>query len=169
MKIKTTLFALLFILCSSCKDAQKANRSKPERNAVQSEKPIQATYADLKGNPIELADYKGKRVLINYWATWCRPCIEEMPDLLKLQDVLASENYVFVLASDESTKKIEKFKRDRGFDFNFIKYNGSYAQLDINALPVSFVYNEAGEEVFRFDGAMEWNTPEMVEQLKTIE
>jgi thiol-disulfide isomerase/thioredoxin len=169
MNVKTTLFAVLLLLCGSCKDAQKAKPMEPESNSVAMETAVSSTYEDLAGNSIELADYKGKRVLVNYWATWCRPCIEEMPDLLKLQDILTAENYVFLLASDESVKKIEKFKEARGFDFNFIKYNGGYAELDINALPVTFIYNEAGERVLRFDGAMEWSTPELIDQLKNLD
>lgn len=165
---KTTLLAVLFITLFSCKETQKEKATPPESASIPMEKAVIATYEDLAGNPIELVDYKGKRVLVNYWATWCRPCIEEMPDLLELQEILATENYVLVLASDESTKKIENFKQKRGFDFNFIKYNGTYAELNIDALPVSFVYNEAGEEVLRFDGAMEWTTPELLEQLKNI-
>ena len=168
MPTKTTLLTVLFITLFSCKEAQKEKATPPESKPEPVEKLATSTYEDLAGTPIELADYKGKRVLVNYWATWCRPCIEEMPDLLELQEILATENYVFVLASDESTKKIENFKQKRGFDFNFIKYNGTYSELNIDALPVSFVYNEAGEEVLRFDGAMEWTTPELLEQLKNI-
>lgn len=141
----------------------------PESNTVAVENVVTSSYEDLEGNAIEIEDYKGKRVLLNHWATWCRPCIEEMPDLLKLQDSLESENYVFLLASDESVKKIEKFKLNREFDFKFIKYNGTYAELDINALPVTFVYNEAGERVLRFDGAMEWSTTELIDQLKNLD
>ena len=110
MQAKTTLLALLCVGLFGCKEAQKEKVIAPESNSVAVEQAVSSTYEDLSGNPIELADYKGKRVLVNYWATWCRPCIEEMPDLLKLQDMLTAENYVFLLASDESVKKIEKFK-----------------------------------------------------------
>lgn len=168
MPTKTTLLAVLCMTLFSCKQAQKEKAGTPESKPEPMENLVTSTYEDLAGNPIELTDYTGKRVLVNYWATWCRPCIEEMPDLLKLQEVLATENYVLVLASDESTIKIENFKQQRGFDFNFIKYNGTYAELNIDALPVSFVYNEAGEAILRFDGAMEWTTSEVIDQLKNI-
>lgn len=163
-----TYILIAFLALGACKEAQKEQAAQPESAVMPKEEGVLSTYQDLEGNPIEIEDYKGKRVLINYWATWCRPCIEEMPDLLELQASLAAENYVFLLASDESVKKIEKFKRAKNFEFTFIKYNGIYSELEINALPVTFVYNEAGERVLRFDGAKEWNTPKLKKQLKNL-
>ncbi len=170
MKFKTHLLIWLVLVLFSCKEVPKEKQSAAETPALKVEEAaVTSSYSDLEGNPIALEDYKGKRVFINYWATWCRPCIEEMPDLLKLQAILVAENYVFLLASDESFEKIKKFKRARNFDFNFIKYNGTYGEQQINALPVTFVYNEAGEQVFRFDGAMDWNTQEVIEKLKNLD
>ena len=137
--------------------------AEPEKSEVST-----SLYQDLEGNAISLDDYKGKRVLLNYWATWCRPCIEEMPSMLRLQDVLAGENYVFLLASDQSFKIIKSFKEKKGFDFNFVKFNGSLRDLQINALPVTFIYNEKGEEIDRITGGVEWDAPEMIEKLKAV-
>jgi len=92
-----------------------------------------------------------------------------MPDLLALQKVLKEENYIFLLASDQSTKKIKAFKDAKGFDFKFIKFNGSYPEHNISALPVTLIFNEVGEQVIRFDGMTAWNTPQMIEQLKNIQ
>ena len=169
MELRALLFFTITMLFFSCKETAKESNSKhvpKDLVAQQISKPI---YEDLDGNPVALTDYKGKRLLLNYWATWCRPCIEEMPDLLALQTVLEKENYVFLFASDQSLKKIQDFKDARGFDLKFIKYNGTYPQQSISALPVTLIYNEASEQVKRFDGGMSWNTPEMIEQLKNIQ
>ncbi|TFG76532.1 MAG: TlpA family protein disulfide reductase [Flavobacteriales bacterium] len=125
-------------------------------------------YEDLEGQPVALADYKGKKVLLNYWATWCRPCIEEMPSLLRSQALLQNENFVVLLASDQSVETIKKFKQARGFDFTYLKFNGSMAQLGINALPVTFIYNEAGEQVEKILGGVDWDAPETIQMLKKI-
>ncbi|WP_405382323.1 TlpA family protein disulfide reductase [Maribacter sp. LLG6340-A2] len=167
--IKLLIIGLLGLVLINCKE-----KASPLSNTTQTLQPLEekkvktSLYEDVEGNAVSLGDFKGKRVLVNYWATWCRPCIEEMPDLLELQTVLEKENYVFLLASDQSMEKIKKFKMDKGFDFKFVKYNGSYAEQDISALPVTFIYNEVGEQVARFDGGKPWNTPEMVEQLKNL-
>lgn len=167
IKILPFIVVMLFVLgCKGEKEKPKVSATSKTKEVVQVSK---SEYEDLEGNAVSLSDYKGKRVLLNYWATWCRPCIEEMPDLLALQSSLAKENYVFLLASDQSIAKIQDFKAKRGFNFTFIKYNGAYADQQISALPVTLVYNEAGEQVKRFTGAMSWNTPQMIEQLKNIQ
>ena len=162
------LFLVLSISILGCKEVKEEQKTAAESTTIEVEKASISLYEDLDGNPVELTDYKGKRILLNYWATWCRPCIEEMPDLLKLQGILEEENYVFLFASDQSLKKIVAFKEARGFDFKYIKYNGAYAEQKINALPVTLVYNEAGEQVSRFDGGMTWDSPEMIEKLRKI-
>ncbi len=152
----------------SCKEAPKERQTESENATTQAEQATFALYEDLEGNPIEIEDYKGKRVLLNYWATWCRPCIGEMPDLLELQAILADENYIFLLASDESVQKIKEFKNTRGYNFEFIKYNGTHAEQQIYALPVTLIFNEAGEQVLRFDGAMPWVSTEMIKKIKKL-
>ena len=169
MKKRIILFLVLSISILGCKEVKKEQRTVVEPLAIEEEKASTPLYEDLEGNPVELTDYKGKRILLNYWATWCRPCIEEMPALLKLQSILEQENYVFLFASDQSVKKIAAFKEARGFDFKYIKYNGAYAEQRINALPVTLIYNEAGEQVSRFDGGMAWDSPEIIEQLRKIQ
>ena len=163
------LFLVLSILFLGCREVKEKQNVAPEAITVDKEKTSTSVYEDLAGTPVELVDYKGKRILLNYWATWCRPCIEEMPALLKLQGILEQENYVFLFASDQSLKKISDFKEARGFDFKYIKYNGVYAEQKISALPVTLIYNEAGEQVSRFDGGMTWDSPEMIEQLRKIQ
>ena len=160
-------FGMLFVACKE--ERTKKIDTPSEVQMTQVEASTTSDYQDLEGNAIDLADYKGKKVLLNFWATWCRPCIEEMPSLMRSQEILSSENYIFLLASDQSVKKTVDFIAAHDFDFNFIKFNGSLAELQINALPVTFIYNEAGEQVERITGAIEWDAPEMIERLKAIE
>lgn len=161
--------AVLWVLIMGCKEVGHKGVAEESKAVVAEEQSVPASqYEDLEGNPVALNDYKGKRLLLNYWATWCRPCIEEMPDLLSAQEALSTENYVFLLASDQSVEKIKAFEEKRGFDFKFIKFNGAWADLGINALPVTVIYNEAGEEVERITGLTEWAAPEMIQRLKEI-
>lgn len=169
MYLKTLLIIVLAAAMTSCKDVNTNTQKVTvnEDNVV--EKKSTTTYEDLKGNAISLSDFKGKRVLLNYWATWCRPCIAEMPDMEKAQAILENENYVFLFASDQSVAKIEKFKEARGFNLNFIKYNGVYANKGVSALPATFIYNEVGEQVLCFDGGLKWDSPEMIEKLRAVQ
>lgn len=160
----------LFLIISSCKNSKSKELpalEEPSSAAVTSRKSI-SVYEDLDGNPVQLSDYEGKRVFLNYWATWCKPCIEEMPVLERLQTALSTEDYVFLFASDESLTLIEKFKKTKDFDLTFIKYNGTWADQNIMALPVSIIYTSAGEQLARFDGVMHWESPAMLQKLKEL-
>lgn len=169
MKLRFIILSSCFLLFMGCKETPK--------EAVQIEATVVAavektdpksTFEDLEGNPIELTDYKGKKVLLNFWATWCRPCIEEMPALLKAEAALKNDNYVFLLASDQSVEKIKTFKDKKGFDFKYLKFNGAMADFKVNALPATFIYNEEGIMQSRIDGATEWDAPSMIDTLKAI-
>jgi len=152
-----------------CKETPKTTDQKKVEGAATTERQEpKGTFEDLEGNAIELSDFKGKRVLINFWATWCKPCIEEMPALLKAEAALENENYVFLLASDQSMEKIKAFKEKKGFDFNYLKFNGAMADFEISALPATFIYNEEGKWRNRIDGATEWDDPKIIDKLKAI-
>ena len=164
------LFLVLAII-TSCKE-QKEERNTTSIEVAALESSVDTSdilFKDLHGNPVALSDFKGKRVLLNFWATWCRPCIEEMPSLLKAKEILEKENYIFLLATDQPIKTIKSFKEKKNFDFNYIKLNGAFAQLDIKALPVTFIYNENGDKVDQISGAVAWDSQEMIHRLKAIE
>jgi len=167
---KSFLFAVLCLLfTSSCKEIKASNEK--GNTELSSNIPVvnkEAVYQDLEGNSIALSNYKGKRVLLNYWATWCKPCIEEMPSMERAQKLLEKEEYIFLFASDQSFEKILKFKERREFDLKFIKFNGNYADQNIRALPTTMIYNELGEQVERITGSVIWDAPEMIQKLKGI-
>ncbi len=153
----------------ACKEKQEIKLQKELPKPLVTEiKDNPTSYETLEGKPIELNNFKGKKIFLNYWATWCRPCIEEMPALEQLQTILEKENYIFLFASDQSLAKIKKFKAERNFDLNFVKFNGSLGDLEIAALPVTIIYDEKGKQLKRFDGAAVWDDPDMIKNLKNL-
>ena len=170
--MRVTFFLLAMILASmnGCKEPNKKSAATVTSNEP-AEKEVVSTdgYEDLEGNPVALSDYKGKRVLLNFWATWCRPCIEEMPSLLKAQEILKKENYIFLLATDQSAKIINSFKARKGFEFTYLRYTGTFADQGISALPKTFIYNEEGDKVDEISGVIAWDSPEIIEKLKNID
>lgn len=123
-------------------------------------------FQDLQGNPLDLDAYAGKKVFVNYWATWCAPCIREIPAIGRAAEILESENYVFLLASDESLDVISDFIADREFTGNFIKLNGFFGGHGIDAVPSSVLYDENGEQLRVWLGEFEWDSPEMLAELR---
>ena len=105
---------------------------------------LKTSLVDLKNQKVDLSSYKGKKIIINYWATWCKPCITEMPGIIRAQEILKNYNYTFLLISDEKISKISKFKNDKKYNFNFLKSVGSNETLGIYSLPTVYIFNEKG-------------------------
>ena len=125
-----------------------------------------STYQDLEGRGLEIESFAGKRVFVNYWATWCAPCIHEIPSLARAAAELEDENTLFLLASDESPEVIRQFVEERGFAGHFIKLNGYFGQYGIHAVPSSSLYDEQGRLLQSWAGAFEWDSPEMLAQIR---
>ncbi|MEP2671250.1 MAG: TlpA disulfide reductase family protein [Cyclobacteriaceae bacterium] len=113
----------------------------------------------LDGTPIDMNDFKNKTVFINFWATWCKPCIQEMPTIAKAQELLKDKNVVFLFPSNESVDLIEGFKERKSFDFNYVQIQNMEA-LNIMALPTTYIFNPKGELIFSEAGFRDWSTEE---------
>jgi thiol-disulfide isomerase/thioredoxin len=125
-----------------------------------------STFQDLQGRGLEIASFEGKKVFVNYWATWCAPCIREIPSLNRAAEALADENYLFLLASDESVADIRDFIDERGFGGHFVKLNGFFGSYGIHAVPSSSLYSEDGELLQSWAGAFEWDSEEMLDEIR---
>src|SRR5688500_12064553 len=90
---------------------------------------------DLNGQSINLGKYKGKTVFLNFWATWCKPCMKEMPSIEKAQNILREDDVVFLLASAESAEEIDAFRSSHNYNFNYVRIENS-EELNIQTLPV---------------------------------
>lgn len=168
--MKGLALVLVTLVLHSCGQFKKKPEAVSDGSSRNNEMPVIHTlFEDLTGNPISLADYKGKKVLLNFWATWCKPCTEEMSALLRAKDILEKENYVFLLASDESIDKIKDFKEDNNFNLVFIRFTGALHQFKIYALPKTFIYNGKGEKVEEISGAVAWDSEKMIGELKNIQ
>ena len=122
--------------------------------------------ADLKGETLDKEQFKNKIVILNLWATWCTPCIREMPDLVKMQNELPGD-FVLLLASDESLEKIQQFTERRPFDLTFAQNKTSVESLGVYSLPTTFIIGKDGQLLETLVGARKWDSPEQIEQLKT--
>lgn len=118
------------------------------------------TLADPAGKQLKLADLKGKPVLINLWATWCAPCIKELPQL----DALAAKVRVVIVSQDSGQpEKVAGFLKERGIqklepwldpknDLSFHYGTGT--------LPTTIYYDAQGREVWRYVGERDWSGAE---------
>lgn len=122
---------------------------------------------NLNGEKINLAEQQGKTIFINFWATWCKPCIQEMPSIIALQTQLAGKNIEFYFASDEEADKIKKFMKSRRMSSGFVRVR-NLESLGIQALPTTFIFNGEGNLVFSEAGLRKWDEPAMIEMVTNI-
>lgn len=112
-----------------------------------------------------LAANRGKRVLINLWATWCPPCLAEMPALDRLAGDEAGRLYVLPVSQDmEGWQAVEKFFAPGRFTtlVPVLDQPGSLGErLKVKGLPVSVLYDGEGREVWRVSGVPDWGSPEV--------
>jgi thiol-disulfide isomerase/thioredoxin len=122
---------------------------------------------DLKGQSIDLKTYEGKTIFINFWATWCKPCVQEMPSIVGAQNILQKENIIFLLASDESAQQIEEFSTKSKFKFNYVKIENS-EEMNVQTLPVTFIFNSKGNLVFSEAGLRKWDDKNNIDMILKI-
>ena len=122
--------------------------------------------ADLKGETLDKEQFKNKIVILNLWATWCKPCIKEMPDLVEMQNQLP-DDFVLVLASDESLEKIQQFIERRPIKLTFVQTQTTVESLGVYSLPTTFIIGKDGQLLETLVGARKWDSQEQIEELIT--
>lgn len=161
---KIVFYTLYCFLLLGCNPDIRNNKNVSDLESLQ----LKTSFVDLSENNLDLSVYKEGKIVINYWATWCRPCIKEMPSLKKAEEILEDYGYTFLLVSDETISKISKFKNERNFDFNFLKSIKSFETIGIYSMPTSYIFDENGEIIETIVGAIEWDSEEMINKLKML-
>lgn len=120
----------------------------------------------LDGVAVDMDKYQGKRVFINVWATWCRPCVQEMPTIAEAMKQLGGEKVVFLFASPEEPEEIIGFRDRRNFPFEYVRLT-NLESLSIKALPATFIFNVDGNMEFGEEGFRDWSTPDNLARIKS--
>lgn len=128
---------------------------------------------NLEGDTIQLSDFKGKVVFLNFWATWCVPCLQEMPAMDRLNKKMAGKAFkMLVVNQAESQEKIEAFLARRKFKFSFEilldrlgEIGGTYG---VDRLPLSYIIDQNGFVIRRAVGAREWDSQDAVKLFNNL-
>ena len=124
---------------------------------------------DLDGKPTSLAAFRGRVIFLNKWATWCRPCVLELPSIQALHDSLRSEDVAFVLVSDEDPAKVRAFVQSRRLTVPvYIAAEKPPRTLVSQGIPATYILDRSGNVMAEHVGAANWFAPECVAYLRRL-
>lgn len=124
-------------------------------------------YGDFQDIPLE--SLKGKVVFINFWGTWCGPCVAEMPSLQKLYNAKGENvNFAFIAMQDKP-EKINSFLKKTGYTIPIYEANSKFSkEIHPQSYPTTYILNKKGEIVLLERGASDWNAPEVHQLLDKL-
>jgi peroxiredoxin len=165
--------ALVFVLALILAGLIWINRDQFSPVEVGARAPDYEVYS-LRGDTLNIRDYRGSVLVLNVWATWCTPCVREMPSLERLHQLVGREGLEIIAVSVDNTPNADEAVRAFGERFNLTfplvrdpsgDIQTAYA---VGGLPTTFIIDRDGRIQQRLLGAREWDSPEMVASLRRI-
>ena len=124
-------------------------------------------FKDDEGKEISFSDFQDKVILVNFWATWCAPCIKEMPSLDRLKKKINKNFDVIAISVDrDGVKKVKDFFNENkitNLEEYFDTKNSLAKEMNLIGLPTSFFINKKGDLIGYFQGDMEWDNDTVIE------
>lgn len=124
-----------------------------------------------KGEQVSMEEFRGKKIFFNVWATWCPPCIEEMPTIHNLYEEVGEKEVEFLMLSmDQDFEKAINFRDKYGYNFEIYQLTGPMpAMYHTKLIPTTFIINSEGYLVLQHDGMGKFDTEEFREFLRGVE
>jgi len=127
-----------------------------------------ATFIDASGQILKFQDLKGKVVLVNFWATWCPPCLAEMPSLQSLYAAY-KDQVVFLFVTNEDFNTVRRFKEKYNYDFMvYHTINELKGELQTQSIPRTIIFSKNAEIVVDKSGAVDWFDNKVQNLLKQL-
>ena len=160
-----TLVLLALFVASGCNKHE-------ELSAVEGRLAPDFTLKDLSGRSVQLSSLKGKVVLVNFWATWCPPCREEIPSMLRMNQAMQGKPFQWLAVSiDEGGKEaVAGFFKKAGAEMPaLLDTDGAVARrYGTTGVPETFVIDTKGVIMKKVVGGMDWSAPEVLAALEDL-
>jgi thiol-disulfide isomerase/thioredoxin len=168
----TNLFQGLILLAalgSACQSPSKETQLTEMSTESEVQKtPPTISFESLDGAEVAFAPTENQWTVLHFWATWCKPCLAEFPELKKALPKLDTDKVQFILASDEDLERIDAFQKKHQTGLELIRMKeGSLADFEIYALPTTIILDKEGKEVYRHAGQLKWAEVSSIDQLVT--
>ena len=171
-KAKTLFFSLALMILTITQSTASGD-STSTLHAV-ADRPVAPEFAlaDIDGVMHRLSDYRGQVVIVNFWATWCPPCREEMPSMQRAWEQIQDEDMV-ILAIDvgEDEDTIFTFTADYPVEFPLLLDLDSRViqEWPVRGLPTTFIVDPQGRIAYRAIGTRDWEDPALLETLRALQ
>ncbi|PKR80904.1 thiol-disulfide oxidoreductase [Brumimicrobium salinarum] len=150
---------------------QRVFAGSPSTLAVKDQKEISSSdwvLIDLEGNQTNLSAASGKVTIVNSWATWCPPCVAEMPSLQKLYDKYQNQ-VAFYFVSNESPETLKRFLKSKNYNLPVYMPASNYPkEFDSNSLPTTYVLDQNGTIIMEEVGAHNWFSDSFQEKIEQL-
>lgn len=152
------IFLITFLFLISCKSDNTKKNSLTDLESLQSK----SSFINLSKQEVDLNLFSNKKIILNYWATWCGPCIKEMPDLMIAEKKLKDSDVSLFLVSDEDISVISKFVENNPYTLNFLKSNVSNEMLGVYSLPTTILFDNKGNQVETIVGVLDFSDENLI-------
>ncbi len=152
------IFLITFLFLISCKSNNTKKNSLTDLESLQSK----SSFINLSKQEVDLNLFSNKKIIVNYWATWCGPCIKEMPDLMIAEKKLKDSDVSLFLVSDEDISVISKFVENNPYTLNFLKSNVSNEMLGVYSLPTTILFDNKGNKVETIVGVLDFSDENLI-------
>jgi thiol-disulfide isomerase/thioredoxin len=152
------IFLITFLFLISCKSNNTKKNSLTDLESLQSK----SSFINLSKQEVDLNLFSNKKIILNYWATWCGPCIKEMPDLMIAEKKLKDSDVSLFLVSDEDVSVISKFVDNNPYTLNFLKSNVSNEMLGVYSLPTTILFDNKGNKVETIVGVLDFSDENLI-------
>jgi thiol-disulfide isomerase/thioredoxin len=127
------------------------------------------TAEDSEGNQVDFTRFSGKVLILNFWATWCAPCVAEMPSLSRLHETTSDLGVSLACVTREPAETVRNFTSKRGIEVPFFVLEGEVPKcFESRAIPATFILDKKGMIVFRHFGAAAWDHESVVDFVRSL-
>ena len=157
-----TIIALFFVLA--------AKREVHGKEEILSANVLDFTLTDQDGNPFNLQEYEGKVIILNFWASWCPPCVYEMPSIQTFyNDMNQDEIKLVLVALDHDFEKSMAFMKKNDFSMPYYSPKGNIpSAFNVEAIPTTFIINREGKIVSTYNGMTDFTDSEFKQFITSV-
>jgi len=170
-KVRFLVVLICFLLLathSAIRNSMAAGEWLPEHERI--EVNLSGTFQDVRGNSVQFDDFRNQVLMLNFWATWCGPCLIEMPSMAALHEEFEGQGLHVVAVTNEDEETVRRFLEQNPYPFTFlIDQEGRLSErLRVWALPLTIILDRNGKLTYFHQGAQLWDTPDMKREVRQL-